>query len=349
VTTAAAVSGNVATLTFGSSPVAAGFVNGRSVLIVNFAVADSYFNGTYTLTGVTASTITYALTHGNASSASNGGALQFQTASAACIPAATVYSDSALTTTLAQPFSDDGKGNVSFFGTPSSLYYLGYFASGISPLPLNPVTIPVTPNASGSVSLTSPTTTGTDNGTETLTNKTITGTHITPVVFPALSGSIRLANSDPIVGRNSSNNGDESIISLGTPDEVVLGQVGLPTVVEGGTLRGLGNFTITNEPILGTGNGSSITVLAVNGVGAGSHTGGSVTLTPGNGNNGGANGTVGVTAGYYFFPPAFTNGTLGTPSNGAVVYCSDCTIANPCAGGGAGAIAKRLSGAWVCN
>ena len=41
--------------------------------------------------------------------------------------------------------------------------------------------------------------------------------------------------------------------------------------------------------------------------------------------------------------------SLGTPSNGTVVYCSDCTIANPCASGGTGALAKRLNGVWVCN
>jgi hypothetical protein len=29
--------------------------------------------------------------------------------------------------------------------------------------------------------------------------------------------------------------------------------------------------------------------------------------------------------------------------------CADCTIANPCAGGGTGALAKRLGGTWVCN
>ena len=44
-----------------------------------------------------------------------------------------------------------------------------------------------------------------------------------------------------------------------------------------------------------------------------------------------------------------TNASLATPTNGTVVYCSDCTIANPCAGGGTGALAKRLAGAWVCN
>lgn len=46
-------------------------------------------------------------------------------------------------------------------------------------------------------------------------------------------------------------------------------------------------------------------------------------------------------------PTVFAN--LGTPPNGTMVYCSDCTVANPCAAGGTGAIAKRLNGAWVCN
>ena len=36
-------------------------------------------------------------------------------------------------------------------------------------------------------------------------------------------------------------------------------------------------------------------------------------------------------------------------TNGSILYCSDCTIANPCASGGTGAIAKRLNGVWVCN
>ena len=40
---------------------------------------------------------------------------------------------------------------------------------------------------------------------------------------------------------------------------------------------------------------------------------------------------------------------LGTPNNGTVEYCTNCTIANPCAGGGTGAIAKRLNSQWICN
>ncbi|UOF76952.1 hypothetical protein [Bacteriophage sp.] len=44
-----------------------------------------------------------------------------------------------------------------------------------------------------------------------------------------------------------------------------------------------------------------------------------------------------------------TFANLGAPSNGKFIYCSDCTIASPCASGGTGALAKRLNGAWVCN
>lgn len=49
------------------------------------------------------------------------------------------------------------------------------------------------------------------------------------------------------------------------------------------------------------------------------------------------------------FISGVTNANLGTPSNNTIIICSDCTIANPCAGGGTGALAKRLNGVWVCN
>lgn len=51
----------------------------------------------------------------------------------------------------------------------------------------------------------------------------------------------------------------------------------------------------------------------------------------------------------YLLSAGLTFATLGTPANGAIVYCSDCTFANPCAGSGTGAIAKRLNGAWRCD
>jgi hypothetical protein len=48
-------------------------------------------------------------------------------------------------------------------------------------------------------------------------------------------------------------------------------------------------------------------------------------------------------------PPTLTFSALGTPPNGTMLYCSDCTVANPCAAVGNGAFAKRLNGVWVCN
>jgi hypothetical protein len=52
-----------------------------------------------------------------------------------------------------------------------------------------------------------------------------------------------------------------------------------------------------------------------------------------------------------FTPVAFANlgSFLPAAANGAIAYCFDCTVASPCAGGGTGAIAKRLNGAWSCN
>lgn len=44
-----------------------------------------------------------------------------------------------------------------------------------------------------------------------------------------------------------------------------------------------------------------------------------------------------------------TFSALGSSANGVIAYCSDCTIASPCAGSGTGALAKRLNDTWVCN
>ena len=40
---------------------------------------------------------------------------------------------------------------------------------------------------------------------------------------------------------------------------------------------------------------------------------------------------------------------LGTPVDGTFAYCSDCAVANPCAGSGSGAFAMRLNSVWVCR
>lgn len=45
----------------------------------------------------------------------------------------------------------------------------------------------------------------------------------------------------------------------------------------------------------------------------------------------------------------FANIATVLTTNGDMAYCSDCTIANPCAGAGTGAFAKRINGVNVCN
>ena len=38
-----------------------------------------------------------------------------------------------------------------------------------------------------------------------------------------------------------------------------------------------------------------------------------------------------------------------SPSDGTLIYCSDCKVLSACASGGTGAFAKRIGGTWVCN
>lgn len=40
---------------------------------------------------------------------------------------------------------------------------------------------------------------------------------------------------------------------------------------------------------------------------------------------------------------------LNIPSNGTVIYCSDCQKSTPCSSGGTGALAKRINSSWDCN
>lgn len=45
----------------------------------------------------------------------------------------------------------------------------------------------------------------------------------------------------------------------------------------------------------------------------------------------------------------FANLATANPTNGGIVYCSDCAIAATCTGSSTGAFAKRLNGVQVCN
>jgi hypothetical protein len=208
------------------------------------------------------------------------------------------------------------------------------------------------PAPAGNITLNFPNTADTIIGratTDNMTNKTITGTFISSAFpNPALTGGFRMPNLDFLTSRNFANNGDVPLIGLDTLGFIEIGNAISQPLINGLNLTFGGDANITSiNPTLG--NGGTIHIVGSNGGGAGAHTGGSLIFTPGTGINGGANGTINMVGGFYFFPPPFTFAFLAAPANGALVYCSDCTIANPCAGGGTGAMAKRLNGAWVCN
>lgn len=73
VTSAASVSGNIATLTCTTNPQFYGFVAGGTYVVGGFTGADTYFNqASTTALTVTSSQITFALNHANASASTNG-------------------------------------------------------------------------------------------------------------------------------------------------------------------------------------------------------------------------------------------------------------------------------------
>lgn len=64
---------------------------------------------------------------------------------------------------------------------------------------------------------------------------------------------------------------------------------------------------------------------------------------------GGANATM-IDMGNPVLLTSVTFATLpASPVNGMILYCSDCTVANPTAAAGTGAVVKRINGVWVGN
>lgn len=60
-------------------------------------------------------------------------------------------------------------------------------------------------------------------------------------------------------------------------------------------------------------------------------------------------GTSGISGPDYVDWDGTVFASLGTPGDGTVRYCTNCTQANPCASGGTGAFAIRINGAWSCT
>jgi len=151
-TTAASVTSNLAILTFASSPIAAGFAVSMTLQVSGFTGADTYFdggtitNGTitggFTILAVTSTTITYGVTHANASATSNGFAFQQGNSSMPCAPLASITSDQAGAQPITQPgLSADGLGNYSFYA-PSGPYIVQYNGASVTPR-VRPIAVPV--------------------------------------------------------------------------------------------------------------------------------------------------------------------------------------------------------------
>lgn len=140
-----------------------------------------------------------------------------------------------------------------------------------------------------------------------------------------LTNAIRIPNNIPIIARNQANNANVNVIKLNTNN-----------LLEFGT----NTVNLNSNPSFGLGDGSS--------------TGWTVQMVDADGRLRLFKGGVGEVVTFYNdgtiqqLGILFAN--LGTPSNGRVIYCTDCTNAsNPCTGSGSGAFAKRLSGSWDCR
>lgn len=186
-TTAAQVISNTAVLTMATNPITAGFAAGMTIQVSGFSGADTYFNGgTFsngtgitggdTILSVTATTITYSLTHANASASSNGTVLQQGNASTGCAGLSAAYSDPAMTQPITQPIVTDGYGNWNAFAQSGQLYYVQFYGSGVTTSVRWMVN--VTANAAVVVA----------SGTSTLGNAAITSGNCATVITTAASG-----------------------------------------------------------------------------------------------------------------------------------------------------------------
>lgn len=193
------------------------------------------------------------------------------------------------------------------------------------------------------------------------------GTSTTATVNTARAYGIGSGSNPNVAGQVFASNGTSTAPSYSFTSEPTLGfwRNGAGVIQAQGTLLGSGNI------IAAIGN-----KLAINGrFGISSPSDGTATLGNIAGTDFGLLQFGGITSGFpalkrnaselltskaddsgstghaasYFRATATTFAGLPADVSGVIRYCSDCTIASPCAGAGTGAIAKRLNGVWVCN
>ena len=156
-TTAASVTSNLVVLTMASNPITAGFAANMTLQVSGFTGGDTYLKGGtlsggvitggFTILSVTSTTITFQLSHANATASSNGFAFQQGNISTPCAPLASISSDQAGLNPIAQPgLGSDNLGNYAFFAVPNS-YVVQYSGPGLI-VRLRPIGVPCSGNAS---------------------------------------------------------------------------------------------------------------------------------------------------------------------------------------------------------
>lgn len=143
-TTGASVTNNVATYTFGSNPQTLGFVIGATLTAFGFTGGDTFFNGTFTISATSATTISVNLVHANAAAGTNGNVYQTGSTSQACAAIATTFTDQTGATTMPNPFTSDGLGNYLTFVAPG-YYRVQLYGPGVTTL-LYPTAVACVPN-----------------------------------------------------------------------------------------------------------------------------------------------------------------------------------------------------------
>jgi hypothetical protein len=144
-TSSASVAANVAILVMSSNPITAGFTLNSTVVVAGFSGADTYFNGSYTIQGVTSTTISYFLTHANASATTIGNTTQLGTSVVSCLPLASTFTDSTLSTAAANPFLADFFGNYGFWAAPG-IYQVQLYGNSVTTR-ISSVSLSCVPNA----------------------------------------------------------------------------------------------------------------------------------------------------------------------------------------------------------
>jgi hypothetical protein len=260
-TTGASITANVATLTMASNPMSAGFtlyIPGQqglfsTIVVYGFSGADAFLNGTWTISGLTSTSISFPVIHNPYTASSNGRVIEEGLPAGACLPLATVYTDATGSNAGANPFTTDGLGNVSFFAA-AGVYEMEYFGGSVNAT-VQLVTVPCVPNSACPLSAFPASAIVGVSDTQTLSNKTLT---------EASSGnSITLLNAQANAGAITGNGTAQVIYTYTIPASTVANLKGIRVTASWSHSTGSASvtyaFTLNGVSIWGSSN--SITGL----------------------------------------------------------------------------------------